>query len=300
MEKQFTYHFYYADKCNMCQGTDFKVIGKRLNQSQGRSPHRKAGVATSVMKCGTCGLIFANPIPVPQSIGAHYDIDVDDYFEKMAKDVPGDFFQAEIENFKNLYKKTDGLRGLDIGSGLGGVMMAMNRNGIEAWGIEPSKTFYDFSIKKGIEAGKLANKGIEEANYPDGFFDLISFAAVFEHLYDPNDALVHALKWLKPGGLIYISVPSNRIFVQLVANMFYRLKGLDYVSNISPMHSPFHIYEFGRKTFEKNAVLNNYSIVQSYLWTTETYFPKKLDFILKPLIRATNSQMNLTVWLRKD
>ena len=29
------------------------------------------------------------------------------------------------------------------------------------------------------------------------------------------------------------------------------MRGTNYVTNISPMHSPFHLYEFGLKSFEE-------------------------------------------------
>jgi len=280
-KKKITYTFTYAEKCNMCMGTSFKVLGKRLNQSQGKNPQRKTGITTTVVQCITCGLIFANPVPVPQNISDHYDMEVDDYF-------------------KSIYKSQSGLRGLDIGTGLGGIMRALEKGGIEAHGLEPSKSFYDFAVSKGIPNDRIHNQSTEDANFPNYYFDLIIFSAVFEHLYNPNQALVNALKWLKPGGIIYIGVPSNRIFVQQLANFFYKLKGLDYVSNISPMHPPFHLYEFGKETFDANSKINDYSIAHFEYWTVRDYLFPKSNFLVRKIIKLTKSDMNLTIWLRKN
>lgn len=300
IKKQVTYTFTYAEKCNMCAGTDFKVLGKRLSQSQGKNPQRKTGITTTVVQCNTCGLIFANPVPVPQDIADHYDVEVDDYFEAGFKEPPADYFQKELTYFKSIYQNQSGLRGLDIGTGLGGIMRALERGGLEAHGLEPSKSFYDFAVSKGIPRDRIQNRSTEDADFPSEYFDLIIFSAVFEHLYDPNQALVNALKWLKPGGIIYIGVPSNRIFIQLLANLFYKLKGLDYVSNISPMHAPFHLYEFGKETFDKNSKINNYSIAHFEYWTVRDYLFPKFSFFVRKLIKLTKSDMNLTIWLRKN
>lgn len=299
-KRDITYTFVHVEKCNMCLNADFKVLGKRLNQHQGKNPRRKAGITTTVMQCRNCGLIFANPLPIPKSIGDHYDVAVDHYFGDHIKNIPANYFQNEMDTFKSIYPVQPGTKGLDIGTGLGGVMTALERNGIEAYGLEPSKSFYDFALTRGFSRDRLVNSSMEDATFQENYFDLVIFSAVFEHLYDPNQAIVNALKWLKPGGIIYIGVPSNRIFVQRLANLFYRLKGLDYVSNISPMHEPFHLYEFGTTTFAKNSVRNGYSIVKRDFWTTEDYLFKKSSSLIKKIIKLTKSDMNLTIWLQKN
>jgi SAM-dependent methyltransferase len=281
-------------------GTSFKILGKRLNQHQGKKPENKTGITTSVVKCNDCGLIFANPIPIPQLITDHYNVEVDHYFEDGIKNTPEDYFHNELKFFKSLYQSDTPLKGLDIGAGLGGVMRALNKNGIDAYGLEPSKTFYDFAISRGVPGDRLYNKSTEDATFPEAQFDLIIFSAVFEHLYDPNQALVNALKWLKPGGIVYIGVPSNRIFIQLLANLYYKLKGLDYVSNISPMHAPFHLYEFDLRSFKKNSVINNYSLEHFEFWTTQDYVFKKSSSLIRKMIKLIKADMNLTIWLRKN
>jgi SAM-dependent methyltransferase len=300
IQKEITYKFVYIDKCNMCRGTDFRVLGKRLNQHQGQKPQQKIGITTTVVQCKRCSLIFANPLPIPNQIADHYDVEIDNYFGDHIKNIPENYFSNEIATLKSIYPIQPGMRALDIGTGLGGVMQALTKNGIDAYGLEPSKSFYQFALTRGFNKERLFNQGIEEASFQDGYFDLVLFSAVFEHLYDPNQALVNALKWLKPGGIVYIGVPSNRIFIQLLTNFFYTLKGLDYVSNISPMHAPFHIYEFGAKTFEINSAINNYSVVIKDFWTTEDYLFEKPNFIVKKIIKLTKTDMNLTIWLRKN
>lgn len=99
--------------------------------------------------------------------------------------------------------------------------------------------------------------------------------------------------------LIHIEVPSADWLTNKIANMVYSLQGLDYVANISPMHSPFHLYEFTRQSFARHAELNEYDIAFSEFQVASTFLPKILDPVVKPIMLATNTGMQLEIWLRK-
>jgi SAM-dependent methyltransferase len=289
-----------VDRCNMCNSSQFIVLGKRLNTSQGFNPNKKIGLSTTVVKCKSCGLVFANPIPIPDLLGDHYDVEVYDYFQTGLGQIDNETFKYEIDYFKSIYSERGPLKALDIGCGLGRIVKAMQRASIEAYGIEPSKTFYDFAITKmGIEKERLRNTAIENTDFDAETFDFINFSAVFEHLYNPNESLQKALSWLKPKGIIYIGVPSSNSLNTLLINWMYKLRGLDYVSNISPMHPPFHIYEFTLNSFKKNSLLNNFTIEKVERVTYKTYLPQFLDFIVRPFLNLTKTDMNIHIWLRK-
>lgn len=44
--------------------------------------------------------------------------------------------------------------------------------------------------------------------FSDAEFDLVIMSEVLEHLYDPSQALAHAARVLKPGGLLFLSTPQ--------------------------------------------------------------------------------------------
>jgi 2-polyprenyl-3-methyl-5-hydroxy-6-metoxy-1,4-benzoquinol methylase len=295
------YTFLPSTSCNMCGSDDHRVIGKRLNQSQGYNPHKKIGITTTVLKCKNCGLKFASPIPIPESLNDHYDMSTQKYFDKTFQKFDPNTFKSELSYFKSIYKGTTSIKALDIGAGLGNIMKAMEAEGLEAYGLEPSKSFYNFAVNTmGISSERLWNQTTEEMDFEKESFDLIVLSAVFEHLYDPNKALKKALSWLKKGGLIYIGVPSAHSLNQELINLMYKIRGLDYVSNISPMHPPFHIYEFTEKSFQKNSLLNKYTIEKTERVTYQTYLPKILNSIIFPFIKITKTDMNIMVWLRKN
>jgi len=202
----------------------------------------------------------------------------------------GDFLPFPVKDIKTL----------DIGAGIGKCMIVLKKHGYEAFGLEPSKSFYETAIgKMQISSERIKLSSIEEAEYPENFFDVIFFSAVLEHLYDPSYSIQKAFHWLKPNGIIHIQVPSSKWLVHKLVNTYYKITGTDYAANLSPMHKPYHLYEFSLNSFRKHGERLNYEIVEYDYYICETYLPKLIDFIIKPYMRWTNTGMQLAVWLRK-
>ncbi|MBS1491590.1 MAG: class I SAM-dependent methyltransferase [Bacteroidetes bacterium] len=288
--------------CNMC-GSDTKkhaILGRRLNHSQGIFPQKKKGISVSVARCTTCGLIYANPQPIPFDIQDHYGVPPESYWKENYFTVDPDYFRTEIKQAKSLLPFYEGMKALDIGAGIGKAMIAMRHEGFDAYGIEPSIPFFERAISKmGIEKNKIKNQQIENIDYPENFFDFISFGAVLEHLYDPSAALATSLKCLKPNGLIHIEVPSSKWLINKLINLYHSLTLSGFVGNLSPMHVPFHMYEFSLKSFEMNATKLHYTIAHHEYYVCETTLPGAFDFILRPIMARTHTGMQLCVWLRK-
>lgn len=277
-----------------------KVLGRRMNCSQGIRPKRRVGISTTVMKCRSCGLIFSNPLPIPGDMSQHYGIPAEDYWVPKEFEFNLDFFNSHIDTFNRLYKKNGKKTALDIGAGLGKCMLALEKHGFTAYGLEPSEPFYTRALEKmGISEEKLKLASIEDASFSPEQFDFITFGAVLEHIYDPSAAIEKALNWLKPGGLIQIEVPSSDWLTNKIYNLIYRVQGLDYVGNISPMHNPFHLYEFGLDSFKKHSEKFDYEIAEYQYLVCDTFLPKILDPVIKPVMAKTDTGMQLNIWLRK-
>ena len=278
-----------------------KIIGKRLNQSQGKNPRNKIGITTTIAKCPNCGLIYSNPQPIPSDIQDHYGVPPETYWKQEYFTVSDDYFKSEIARLRQLIDFKAGMKSLDIGAGLGKAMIALSNAGFDAYGFEPSRQFFDRALTQmNISPEKLRLAMVENADYAESSFDFISFGAVLEHLYDPSDSIIKALKWLKPNGIIHIEVPSSGWLVNRIINLFYKFQRTDYVGNISPMHEPYHLYEFGLKSFENHAKQHGYSVAFHEYYVCQTYMPKLADYLLKPYMKWTNTGMQLCVWLRKN
>jgi len=193
------------------------------------------------------------------------------------------------------------MKALDIGAGLGKCMIALEKAGFDSYGLEASKPFYERAISKmSIDTGKIKLGAVEELDYPDNFFDFITYGAVFEHLYHPAAILDKSLKWLKRDGIIHIEVPSADWLLAKLINLYYELIGTNYVTNLSPMHVPFHLYEFSLKSFERLAERIGFSILQYHYDVCDlSPFPRAFYPLLKRIMAKTNTGMQLTVYIKK-
>lgn len=301
MEK--TYQFRHIEVCNMCGGgtSKAKILGMRLDRSQGVNPKAKIGVAVGVVQCSDCGLIFSQPTPIPASIDDHYGIPPETYWRGHYFTVEPDYLGIQISTAKRLLDFTPGMRALDIGAGLGKAMAALERSGFEAWGVEPSAPFRNKALElSNISAERLQNAKIEDAVYEESFFDFVTFGAVLEHLYDPASSIETAMRWLRPGGIIHIEVPSSNHFMAKLFNVYFRLRGTNYVTNLSPMHPPFHLYEFSLESFRQHAARAGYSIAHHYFDVASIHrIPRFLHPIARAWMKRNDSGMQLTVYLRK-
>jgi len=297
------YNFEKVERCEMCGNptNNHKVLGLRLNQSQGFRPKRKTGIAVSVMKCRNCSLIYPQPLPIPFDIQDHYGTPPENYWREEYFKAEPEYFSYQIKSVKKLFGFKPGMTALDVGAGLGKCMISLASAGFDVYGFEPSKPFYERAVSKmGIDAGRLKLGMIEEIVYPESTFDFITFGAVLEHLYHPAKNLEKAMYWLKPGGIIQLEVPSSKHFIAKLFNFYYRLRGTNYVTHISPMHTPFHLYEFGIRSFERLGVQLGFVIEKHEFFVGEIWFiPKIFHGILNQYMKWTKTGMQMNVYLRK-
>lgn len=303
IKKRLHYFFDAIDKCEMCgSGRDLhRVLGQRLNRSQAGDSKNKPGIAVTVLKCKRCDLIFTSPQPVPFDISDHYGIPPEEYWHPDDFQWDTEYFSGQIGIAKELLKFNAGMSALDIGAGLGKGMISLEKAGFDTHGFEPSEPFYARAIgTMGIDPARIRLGMIEEMRYEDESFDFISFGAVLEHLYHPAESIQRAMRWLKPGGIIHIEVPYSNHLISRLANVAYRLKGSNFVTNTSPMHSPFHLYEFGIKSFEELGGKLGFTVERKQHDVCTIFFvPAFLQPIFRKYMELTNSGMQLTVWLRK-
>ncbi len=269
-----------------------------MDRSQGKSPRRKPALITSIQKCTNCGLIFSDPQPLPMNIQDHYGVDPVDYWD-------GNYFKPDVLGDKARVEKAilyGGQNGkiLDIGIGVGFGMKAMLDAGLDVVGVEPSVEFCNYAKKiTGIPESRIVRSAMENADFKKDYFDYINMGAVLEHLASPSDSLKQALKWVKPGGKIEIEVPNSSWAINRIFNMFYKLTFQPFVANISPMHSPYHLFEFNLKSFKLNGIINNYKVIHHHYFVGPTYMPSVLNTMLYQIMKKTNSGMQLIVVIQK-
>lgn len=278
----------------MCGSRDTRVFGMRLNKRQGLRPRQAQGIAVTIKKCHDCGLVFPDPLPIPESLADHYGIPAESYWARLPDWDPA-YFGREIAAAKRLIDFKPGMKALDIGAGSGGAMLSLAHAGFETWGIEPSASFREYAVtKRNVPSERLLHAALEDSEFEENSFDFITFGAVLEHLFDPHASLTKALSWLKPGGVIQAEVPSSDWLVGRLVNAYFRLRGTNYITNLSPMHSLFHLYEFTLRSFADFRVVEHWIEVCS-----QPHIPGALKPLLAQVMKRTGTGMQLTVFIGK-
>jgi SAM-dependent methyltransferase len=299
-----TYSFVYSERCNMCgAGADEQTfLGHRLDSRQGLWPKRKAGITTPIFVCRICRLLYPNPMPIPARLEQHYDVAPEAYWTESYFQSDPNALAGIIAIFSDLTARSPReSTALDIGAGIGKAMAALGRAGFDVAGIEPSPSFRQAAVgRMGIPAERLKLASVENAEFPDDSFDFINFGAVLEHLADPAAALKKTIHWLKPGGVMYVEVPSSAFLLSRLVRLFYRLTGAHYVISTSPMHAPYHLYEFGLESFHRHGIEAGYSVARHAYYPCAGYMPRFLIGPFNWIMKLTRTGMQLAVWLRKD
>ena len=283
----------------MCKAdrSALRKIGKRSAERQGFWP--KKGFTSDIFKCKNCRLVFANPLPLPKDIGLHYEVPPDSYWVNV-KPRNEEYLKHVYSNYAPYIKSTPDFKTLDIGSGLGHMLASFKMHGISAYGVEPSLSF----IQKASEIYNIPLDCFHQSTFEDfvcndNTYDLITCLAVLEHVPDPNALIEKALRILKPGGYLFLEIPSSKWLISKILNTYYKLTFSSYVTNLSPMHEPYHLYEFAPESFRKNAKILNYEIVDIKYYVCNTMFPSVLDKPLKYIMKHTNTGMELFVVIKK-
>lgn len=164
--------------------------------------------------CKGCGLVYQNP-------RITHEVECVLYFEGCYRDFHGvppeqflnNHFQLAQREVKWILKAIgipsgQGKRALEIGSGAGYGVAALQQAGWEAVGIEPEGELAAFGRQRyGVQ---VVRGYFTEDSFPGQSFDLIFTFNVFEHLLDPAEILRTAREKIKPDGFLFIFIPTFR------------------------------------------------------------------------------------------
>lgn len=98
---------------------------------------------------------------------------------------------------------------LDIGCGGGSYLYRLKQWGWNVYGVEPSGAGAAQARSLGIN---VCHGHIEDARFPESFFDVIRLHHVLEHLTEPQATFREIARILKPDGLVYVTVPNTQSF----------------------------------------------------------------------------------------
>jgi 2-polyprenyl-3-methyl-5-hydroxy-6-metoxy-1,4-benzoquinol methylase len=164
-------------------------------------------LSVRIVECPECGHVFLNPQPSSEELAPYYQADYHVFADPLDKDSSVDrLIAAKLHGDRlNHALVVKGGRYLDIGCGLGEMVAAMARLGVEAEGVEPGAR----AVERARGLGSQVFHGtLEQARYPDETFDCVTLYHVLEHAPDPVALLTECRRILKPTGEIFVGVPN--------------------------------------------------------------------------------------------
>lgn len=162
------------------------------------------GTQHSIMECAFCGAAFLEPSLSREEQCALYD---SVYFDEFYNAGNRSFLEAA--GLGLLGKLRPFLPGsgrvLDIGAAWGCYLEAFRSSGWTAEGVEASKHARDTAYK--VYQLRL-HEDLFSAPLAENTFNLVLMSQFLEHVADPRAYLDRAYRLLKPGGILYVSVPN--------------------------------------------------------------------------------------------
>ena len=179
---------------------------------------------TPIVRCDGCTLLFRNPQPSDAELAAIYTAE---YFlghdrseppaaappcagtatDRLKRETAAGYLDA-IEATLGLDAATRrGRRLLEVGPGLGNLLLEAQQRGYDVTGIEYSASSVQAANQK-LGAERVLQGTIDSAPLAEAQFDVCVLADVVEHTRDPKAVLLAVWRVLKPGGLVFIAVPS--------------------------------------------------------------------------------------------
>ncbi len=230
-------------ECPLCSATNIQAF-------KAGSTHLNLDERFGVSRCHSCDLLFLSPRPSDDALHKIFHGKVVDGLKDYTAKPAGYgqvtesrrvLFRHRIKSVTTSYFNNEVGTLLDIGASSGVFLEEAEKQGWQAYGVEPSTAGTEALVQKGLQAKQAF---AENLPFENNYFDWVHSNHVFEHLADPLAAAKEAQRVLKPGGLVFIEVPNQFDNIQFFR---YRLMGRIPVRerNIRSIH---HLFFFSRKT----------------------------------------------------
>jgi len=232
-------------------------------------------------------MIFPNPMPVPLDLNQHYG-EPDEYFIHYSREQKKLDAVRILNTAESIFHKG---RMLDIGAGCGETLRVARDLSWDVIGIEPSIKFADRAREY---SGAEVYESLQD-RFPSESFDLVVLGGVIEHLYNPNETTREISRILKPGGVLFVDVPNESGLYFQLGNLYQKLRGRDWVVNVAPTFSPFHVFGFSTSSLRKLLSKHDLRIVQSRVYGGHSYVPNNglLGFVEQQCARVVSALSNV-------
>ncbi|MFX1537939.1 MAG: class I SAM-dependent methyltransferase [Promethearchaeota archaeon] len=187
-----------------------------------------------VVVCSSCGMIQVYPRPSKHYLKSFYDSHFD---ADVVTTSPYRIFVFEkiLTQIKKRFPKPASL--LDVGCGNGSFLETAKKFSRNVCGVDTSayccRTCKEKSLT--VYCGEL-----EEVNFPNSSFDVVTMFHVIEHVLDPRSLLVEVRRILKVGGGVVVRTPNVDSKISKATGPYWGW-----------MNPPFHLNYFSPSSLSK-------------------------------------------------
>lgn len=242
----------------------------------------------AVRRCIRCGLVYVNPLPTDQELADFYRT-YHHQSDQLQLSQTGEvnLFHQILDQVQEI-RRTGAL--LDVGSSYGYFLHQARQRGFITKGVEVASEPAQYSrsqLNLDVVTGRL-----EDANFMDGQFDVVTLLNVLEHVTDPFSLLSEIRRIMARRGLLIVVVPNLNFgypflwFPSLFSN--YLNKGI----NISVFDVPAHLFLFTPGTLSlmlraagfSNIKITNAPVIEN---------PGRLKTLAKNLTQAVSGLLHV-------
>lgn len=176
-------------RCPACSGTSAEQFGWKNRYM--------------LWRCVLCGTVFINGVTDERELDQLYD----HYYDGSRFEIPpvvARSLERLVASFEP-WRRTG--RWLDVGYGEGGLLSIAEQHGWQCYGTEISPPALVYGRQRGWTVSADAE---HDARFPAQGFDVVTMIELLEHVPTPDRILQAAARWLRPGGLLYITTPNAR------------------------------------------------------------------------------------------
>jgi 2-polyprenyl-3-methyl-5-hydroxy-6-metoxy-1,4-benzoquinol methylase len=232
----------------------------------------------NVVRCRRCGLVYVNPRLDDTALDTVYGLHTAPRHidgvgedrtreEKVYRAHEDRLIQQRLQLIEKMRHGKAG-RVLDVGSHYGHFLVQARLRGWTGVGVEIASDV----AAQARETHNLTiyNDKIENVDFGEERFDLVTLFDVLEHLQDPNRVLQTIYSVLADDGILFIKVPNVQ-FIRLKTFVLSRLLGrdahkrYDFLNPLGFFMVEQHNYNFSDQTLTRLLAENGYQQLQSFV-----------------------------------
>ena len=212
-----------------------------------------------VVRCTACQFVYTT-LPVNKDVlekmyaESYYHTDTREqyYFENAVTAETVEAENSNIRDFRDgldqIEKYRPGGRLLDVGCAVGVFLAMAKARGWDVVGVDVSPFAASYAREKlGVNA--IAGE-LEEAQFPDRHFDVITLWDVIEHFPDPIATLCEVRRILKDDGILFVDTPNEQSLLKVLARFFYLASAGKFTYPVRKMYHEWHLSYFTARSLE--------------------------------------------------